>query len=114
MDSSPQKQKYIVLMPVVIFFHLDWFRCVVLTDGSEPQRSENDSAASGDVAHSTHLPQRLQFLQLFIVVVRILSIILQDELVEKHTNKKQINMKHFKRFLKKYPYWTDVFVWPWL
>lgn len=102
MDSSPQKQKYIVLIPVVIFFHLDWFWCGVLSDGSEPQRSENDSAASGDVSHGTHLPQRLQFLQLFVVVVRILSIILQDELEEKrHTDKKQINMKYFKMFLKK-------------
>ena len=54
------------------------------------------------ISHGTHLPQRLQFLQLFIVVVRILSIILQDELEEKtHKYKKQINMKHFKRFLKK-------------
>lgn len=39
--------------------------------------------------HSAHLPQRLQFLQLFVVVVRILSIVLQDEL-EKKKQKQEV------------------------
>lgn len=55
---------------------------------------------SGDVSHSTHLPQCLQFLHLFVVVVWILSIILQDELEEKK-QKEQKNQVPSMLTLKK-------------
>lgn len=49
-------------------------------------------SGSGDVPHRTYLSQRLQLLQLFVVVVRILSIIFQDELEEKKQGKQADNL----------------------
>lgn len=47
--------------------------------------------------HRTYLSQRLQLLQLFVVVVRILSIIFQDELEGKKQGRQADNL-YISRF----------------
>lgn len=75
---------------------------------------DNYHAAPRDVSHSSYLPQSLQFLQLFVVVVRILSVILQDELEEEKETEQVDKHGTFSRVrFQNHPNWNDMFLKLW-